>query len=93
MKPLIHHVYTIKDYKPDKKIATIVGKAKFRDWGLEYFLDKDSEGRICFQIEGWEKDYFLEPLPFVKMRGKNVGEPRLVFVRLRKPEDDEDVPF
>lgn len=86
MKPFIHHVYTIVDRKPDEKIETIKGKAKFQEWAIQYFMG--NKNPICFQLEGWDQDYFLEVIPFPKTRGKNIGEPRVVFVNMKDDTDN-----
>lgn len=78
MKPYTHHVHKVTDELPGEFITTITGKKKFHEWALEHIL-KTGE-RICFRLEGWPYWNYLEVIPWPKMRGKNIGELRLVYV-------------
>jgi len=43
MKPLIHHVFTIKNNRPNKKIKTIIGKEKFKSWAKKHYFEDCGE--------------------------------------------------
>ena len=88
MKPLIHHVFTIKNNRPNKKIKTIVGKEKFKSWAKKHYFEDCGE-QICFQVEGWNKDFYYKALPFFYLQGKRKGKHRVIFTELVQKEDHD----
>lgn len=88
MKPLVHHVYTVKHNRPSKKIKTVVGKGKFKTWAKKHYFENQGE-RICFQVDGWDTDRFYKAIPFFYLAGNNKGKSRVVFTEIIPDSNNE----
>ena len=77
MRPYIHHIYSMKDGTPDKKIATIKGKKNFKEWVKGRYF-KDGGSPICFCLEEGQDSIFYMPIPFFYKSGKE----QIVFIEI-----------